>query len=56
MQKYTFTAYIHPVSGGDDYCITGWVLATSKTYARRDIRDIIKQEGSAILTDYIMEG
>jgi len=54
MQKYIFTAYIHPKTGGDDYQITGWVLSTNKTYARKEIGGIIREEGIAVVSDYIM--
>ena len=54
MQRYIFAAFIHPKTGGDDYLITGWVLSANKTYARKEVRGIIREEGSAVVSDYIM--
>jgi len=51
MSKFWFKAWIHPATG-DDFSISGEIVCTKRSTAIKEVKKILKKEGSTVLTDY----
>jgi enoyl-[acyl-carrier-protein] reductase (NADH) len=51
MSKFWFKAWIHQISG-NDYSISGEIVCVTRSTAIKEVKKILKKEGSIVLTDY----